>query len=306
MDDLNIHISAINICAVRPGQPIEGISSDMISKLRSRKRASPDQSEEDRWRRMYGMIFPNEEVPSPFFEPVLDDPAHTQDSAGFPIEEFMRLQLPQALTRRLEIEVFNMDLANDTVASDDRTRLREIFATIIPRLVNEAVEDVSSAHRQRSSGEMRISNVLPTPPPSYTAELSRTPLRAVSHTASITEKDSNLTPQRGEPILSQNLQNDNIQVTQSELDTAQELYDAGAVPALSVDAGVAQSRPNSIIQTSALKTRDGISEGLEQLEHNVDIPQHHQMFDWTQPIDWEAEFDQMYSNDQGGLRQTTV
>ena len=306
MDDLNIHISAINICAIRPGQPIEGLSSDIEKKLRSRKRASSDQSEEDRWRRMYGTIFPNEEVPSPFFEPVLDDLAHIQESAGFPIEEFMRQQLPQALTRRLEIEVFNMDLADDTVASDDRTRLREIFATIIPRLVNEAVEDVSSAHRQRSSGDMAMSNGPPTPPPSYTVELSQTPIRAVSHTASVTEKNSNLIPQPGEPILSQTSQNDNIQVNQLEFDTAQELHDAGAVPALSVDAGVAQSRQSTIIQTSALETRDGVSEGLEQLEHNVDIPQLHQMFDWPQPIDWEAEFDQMYSNDQGGPRQTTV
>jgi hypothetical protein len=64
-DKLNIHMLATNICERRDGQLAEGITPSMEKRLRSRKKLSGDQTEEDRWRTMYRMLFPGEEVPSP-------------------------------------------------------------------------------------------------------------------------------------------------------------------------------------------------------------------------------------------------
>jgi hypothetical protein len=62
---LNVHLGVVNICQLRPGEPMEGVTPDMEKRLRSRKKASPDQTDEDRWREIYSMLFPDETVPSP-------------------------------------------------------------------------------------------------------------------------------------------------------------------------------------------------------------------------------------------------
>lgn len=64
---LNAHITvdATEICQVKPGHPPDGLTPEMERKLRSRKKAHRDQTDEDRWRDMYRLLFPNEDVPSP-------------------------------------------------------------------------------------------------------------------------------------------------------------------------------------------------------------------------------------------------
>jgi hypothetical protein len=58
-------VSAAEICEVKIGQPPDGISAEDEQKLRSRKRRHPNQSDEDTWRDVYRILFPNEEIPSP-------------------------------------------------------------------------------------------------------------------------------------------------------------------------------------------------------------------------------------------------
>jgi hypothetical protein len=43
----------------------DGITNEMVEKLRSKKKAHRDQSEEDRWKEIYQILFPGESVPSP-------------------------------------------------------------------------------------------------------------------------------------------------------------------------------------------------------------------------------------------------
>ena len=43
----------------------DGITNEMMEKLRSKKKAHRDQSEEDRWKEIYQILFPREIVPSP-------------------------------------------------------------------------------------------------------------------------------------------------------------------------------------------------------------------------------------------------
>jgi hypothetical protein len=62
---LDAHITVVNICALQTGQAAEGLTSDQEKRLKSRKKSSPDQSEEARWKEIYGILFPNEHVPNP-------------------------------------------------------------------------------------------------------------------------------------------------------------------------------------------------------------------------------------------------
>jgi hypothetical protein len=66
-EQLNSHltVAALDICELKPGHPPEGITLEVEKRLRSRKKAYPDQSEEDRWKDIYRLLFPNEDVPLP-------------------------------------------------------------------------------------------------------------------------------------------------------------------------------------------------------------------------------------------------
>jgi hypothetical protein len=61
----HITVDATEICQVTPGQQPDGLTPEMERKLRSRKKAHRDQTDDDRWKEMYRLLFPNEVVPSP-------------------------------------------------------------------------------------------------------------------------------------------------------------------------------------------------------------------------------------------------
>ncbi|KAF8847330.1 hypothetical protein BDZ45DRAFT_755031 [Acephala macrosclerotiorum] len=44
---------------------LDGLTSDVVERSRSKKNAHRNQSEEERWRDIYQILFPNEEIPSP-------------------------------------------------------------------------------------------------------------------------------------------------------------------------------------------------------------------------------------------------
>jgi len=52
------------MCELNPGDPPEGVTDAIKSQLMSRKRR-PDASEEEKWKGIYGILFPSEEAPSP-------------------------------------------------------------------------------------------------------------------------------------------------------------------------------------------------------------------------------------------------
>lgn len=64
-EELDSHIEAVEGCKVKASvEHIEGITSKVKERLQSRKKAYPSQSEADRWRDMYKILFPHEEVPT--------------------------------------------------------------------------------------------------------------------------------------------------------------------------------------------------------------------------------------------------
>jgi hypothetical protein len=58
---LRDHHKAIQSCEVRLEESIEGFDKDQEKKLKCRKKSSPAQSEEDRWRDIYRILFPEDE-----------------------------------------------------------------------------------------------------------------------------------------------------------------------------------------------------------------------------------------------------
>jgi hypothetical protein len=304
-DDLDIHIAAKVICALRVGQPVEGITPAMVLKLKSRKKSSMDQTEEARWGRMYKTLFPNAETPSPFFEPVLDDLALLHASAALPVEEFVRQNLPQFLSRRLETEILNMGLDNDTGTLDQRSRLQEFFTTRIPSLVNEAVEDVSSAYRQRSSGDPPRSNSIVTPPSSYTLESTQTPLSAIpnvaSHRASLPSSDSNSSSHNADPLSSRNLQYIDAQISESDRNSTQG-YGLSqidyAIPDLPTERDAAWNTSNDTAQPPDLEVRDILLDLLAPFQ-GTDNTRQNLINDSQLSFDWADEFERMYDTPQG-------
>jgi hypothetical protein len=64
--DSHIKVAAVDICELTAGHPPEGISSETEKLLRRRKKSYAGQSEEERWKDIYRLLFPNDEdVPSP-------------------------------------------------------------------------------------------------------------------------------------------------------------------------------------------------------------------------------------------------
>jgi uncharacterized C2H2 Zn-finger protein len=64
-DNLESHTLEVQGCELNQEQPAEGITGNIEKKLRSRKKAHRGQSETERWREIYSILFPEEGVPSP-------------------------------------------------------------------------------------------------------------------------------------------------------------------------------------------------------------------------------------------------
>ena len=53
------------VCDVVSGNPLEGITPENEKRLKSKKKSHPNQTDEDRWRDIYRLLFPHEDVPCP-------------------------------------------------------------------------------------------------------------------------------------------------------------------------------------------------------------------------------------------------
>lgn len=63
--ELDAHFEAKEGCESRPMKIVEGITAKMEKQLRCRKKAYRGQSESERWKEIYKLLFPQEAVPDP-------------------------------------------------------------------------------------------------------------------------------------------------------------------------------------------------------------------------------------------------
>jgi hypothetical protein len=64
-DQVSERLKEDRACELRDTLQADGITSEIVEKLRSRKRAHKDQTEVEKWQDIYKLLFPNEIVPSP-------------------------------------------------------------------------------------------------------------------------------------------------------------------------------------------------------------------------------------------------
>ncbi|KAH6714386.1 hypothetical protein BKA61DRAFT_481996, partial [Leptodontidium sp. MPI-SDFR-AT-0119] len=107
-EEVNQHLKEPKGCELREIAQADGITNEAVEKLRSRKRVHKNQTEEDRWEEIYKLLFPDEVVPSPYFEPVQDDVDQSPDSRALAeYEEYCRRELPREFRAALEEIVHN-------------------------------------------------------------------------------------------------------------------------------------------------------------------------------------------------------
>jgi hypothetical protein len=125
---------------LKPVELPEGITPTVERVLKSRKKSYPNQSEKERWKDVYRILFPNEDVPSPCkfrvqslslfsithivnhtadFEPVQEEPAHILDD----YEEYSGREMPKLFRSLLETH-FN------TVQSGSETWKKDLVSTV--------------------------------------------------------------------------------------------------------------------------------------------------------------------------------
>ena len=211
----------------------------------------------------------------------------------------MRQQLPQFFSRRLEVEILNMDWDDDSGPSDNRGLVRDVFATLVPRLFDEAVGDVVSAYRQRS--------LLPTPPASLSFDSFQTPVRARSHTASHTSSQpvndslttpylANLQPSQGPQHLYPPVTNSELNITHMDRGTQV----GSSVLDLSTESNGASISPNAIIQPSTTIAGDDI---LSQVEHAANFQEQYPLPGCQSPFNWGLAFHDIYDDSQGDIQE---
>lgn len=106
---LKIHLRDPQGCEVREQISPEGFDKDQERKLKSKKRSQKSQNEEEKWRCVYNILFPDDNpdnMPSPYIEyqaPGISQINHSTDVARF--QAFSRLELPKLVRQTLEMAV---------------------------------------------------------------------------------------------------------------------------------------------------------------------------------------------------------
>ena len=62
---LEDHVVAIDPCELRSGKPFDCVTAKLKELLQNTKGEYRRQSEADRWRGVYHLLFPDDEIPSP-------------------------------------------------------------------------------------------------------------------------------------------------------------------------------------------------------------------------------------------------
>jgi hypothetical protein len=133
---LNAHLRA-NQCPVLAGEPPEGLTNEQKEKLK--KRGLPSQSEEDRWREVYRILFPDvdeADIPSAYH----DDHQNGSDSIPF----------RQELLRRVRREL--LASANGK-ASEAEVRVMRQVADIVRKCESELLQPEQQPPREESSSD---------------------------------------------------------------------------------------------------------------------------------------------------------
>lgn len=149
-------------CEIQEQVPLEGFDKAQERKLKSKKRSTVCQTEEDKWKSVYRILFPDdadEDMPSPYCEYITrfksPDSEKSRNIARF--QEFSRLELPRLVRRTLEVAV-----------EKEAQPLEE-------RLKDQLVDIVRECQSQLIAMFQATAETLPAHPP--TEKLDETPVK---------------------------------------------------------------------------------------------------------------------------------
>lgn len=102
-EDVNEHQKEPEPCLLTETELGDGLTSDIVEKLKSRKKSDKNQTESERWREIYKLLFPQDLVPDPYFEAVQENLSQSPDSRELEnYEVFCRQELPRSVRHALE------------------------------------------------------------------------------------------------------------------------------------------------------------------------------------------------------------
>ncbi|KAH7395553.1 hypothetical protein BKA64DRAFT_61306 [Cadophora sp. MPI-SDFR-AT-0126] len=136
-DGVSMHLKEPKGCEPNNFEQADGITSELYEKLRSKKKLQRDQTEVDRWKEIYKLLFPNEIIPSPYFEAVQEElifPPNPRELAEY--EEYCRRQLPPEFKAALE-EIINNELQP----------MKESIRSQLTKVVKDCQDRVFSKYR---------------------------------------------------------------------------------------------------------------------------------------------------------------
>ncbi|KAK3939249.1 hypothetical protein QBC46DRAFT_316115 [Diplogelasinospora grovesii] len=133
-DELKRHQRKETPCKLRTVNVPEGITDEQEKQLRARAKASC--SEEEKWRDMYKIIFPDTKVPSPFYDTIDSVVASVETkSSRFKdfdeFKEYVRRELPRLVKPIFEREV---EILFESVQVKMKDRAAEILKDVQSRL----------------------------------------------------------------------------------------------------------------------------------------------------------------------------
>lgn len=180
-ETLQVHLFAHIPCSFKEGEPPDGISGAMRKALKNRKNTNPKQSQSERWKEIYRMLFPDSEVPEPcmfqYWNSSLPSILHADQIIGFgPVrdlielgdfEAYCRQELPKVIRSHLEIEarkgkttlddsdlsqtVKIVQLYHEMVLSKYRSQLPSLSPNNDPNKAPSASDICNSASSSRST-----------------------------------------------------------------------------------------------------------------------------------------------------------
>ncbi|KAK4454189.1 S-adenosyl-L-methionine-dependent methyltransferase [Podospora aff. communis PSN243] len=140
-DALREHLREDTACVKQENQTVlAGFTKEQESLLQ--KRARKGKTEEEKWREMYQILFPDDDpktMPSPYYEPTqLNAPSGAEGMASFAV--FLRREMPALVRRELE-SMFENEF--QALEESLRPQIQQLIIDLQPRLLRRFQESLS-------------------------------------------------------------------------------------------------------------------------------------------------------------------
>ncbi|KAG4436548.1 hypothetical protein IFR05_007986 [Cadophora sp. M221] len=161
-DAVNLHLMEQDVCERRDVEHADGVTTEIFEKLRSKKKTQRDQTEADRWKDIYKLLFPNEMIPSPYFEEVQEDniilSPDSRELADY--EEYCRRELPRRVRAALE-----------EIVNTESQPMEESIRNQLMSIIRDCQDRVFSSYRSSSAVAFSVGSVLPASEDASASEL---------------------------------------------------------------------------------------------------------------------------------------